>query len=129
MYLLNLTKVTLFSTPLSDSNCVQIIAPSDILVRDACNFEASERLGNVSKEAAKVMSTFMDNMNPALDKSNTYGVDFKFVCVLTENLNHRAVGYTIDILVYSANSDSWTDVMLKILQSEKMGPTKIEGVY
>lgn len=75
------------------------------------------------------MATFMDNVNPALDESNTYDVDFKFVCVLTENLNHRAAGYTIDILVYSANSDSWTDVMLKILQSEKMGPTKLERVH
>ena len=74
------------------------------------------------------MAAFMDNVNPALDESNLYDVDFKFIRVLTENLNHRAAGYTIDILVYSANSDSWTDVMLKILQTEKMGPTKIEKV-
>ena len=70
----------------------------------------------------------MDNVNPALDESNLYDVDFKFVCVLTENLNHLAAGYTIDILVYSANSDSWTDVMLKNLQTEKTKPTKIERV-
>ena len=74
------------------------------------------------------MAAFMDNVNPALDESNLYDVDFKFIRVLTENLNHRAAGYTIDILVYSANSDSWTDVMLKNLQTEKMGPTKIERV-
>lgn len=125
----NLSKlayILLFPTSYSDSNCVQIISPSEIVVEDGCNFGASERLGNVSKEAAKVMASFMDNENLALDEFNTYDVDFKFVCVLTENLNHRAAGYTIDILVYSANSAVWTDVMLSILHLDKMEPSKLE---
>lgn len=96
------------------------------MVEDGCNFGATERLGNVSKKPAKVMASFMDNANLALDEFNTHDVDFKFVCMLTENLNHRAAGYAIDVLVYSANSAAWTDVMLNILQLDKMEPTKLE---
>lgn len=89
------------------------------------NFGPSERLGNVSREAAKVLSEFMDNRNAFLDESNIYGVDYKFVCVFTENLNHTKEGFTVVILVYSLNSDAWTDKMVNILKSTKINTTKL----
>jgi hypothetical protein len=89
------------------------------------NFGPAERLGNVSREAAKVLSEFMDNRNIHLDEYNVYGVDYKFVCVFTENLNHTKEGWTVVILVYSPNSDAWTDKMLKILKCTKMNTTKL----
>ena len=67
---------------------------------DDCNFEPSERLGNISREAAKVLAEFMDNQNVLLDESNVYGLDYKFVCVLTENLNHTREDFSVVILVY-----------------------------
>jgi hypothetical protein len=78
------------------------------------NFGPAERLGNVCREAAKVLSEFMDNRNIHLDEYNEYGVDYKFVCMFTENLNHTKEGWTVLILLYSPNSDAWTDKMLKI---------------
>ena len=92
---------------------------------DDCNFEPSERLGNISREAAKVLAEFMDNQNVLLDESSVYGLDYKFVCVLTENLNHTREGFSVVILVYSLNSDSWTDKMLSILNSAKIHTTKL----
>jgi hypothetical protein len=96
------------------------------LPADNSNFEPSERLGNVSREAAKVLAEFMDDRNVSLDESNVYGVDYKFVCMLTENLNHTREGFTVLILVYSPNADSWTDKMLDILKSTKMNTTKLD---
>ena len=89
---------------------------------DDCNFEPSERLGNISREAAKVLAEFMDNQNVLLDESNVYGVDYKFACMLTENLNHTREGF---ILVYSLNSDSWTDKMLNISKTTKIHTAKL----
>lgn len=71
------------------------------------------------------MASLMDNH---LDESNVYNVDFEFVCVLTEKLNHTVEGFTINILVYSAHSDVWIDKMFDILKSNKMGPTKLERI-
>ena len=45
--------------------------------------------------------------------------------MLTENLHHRVEGFTINILVYSKNTDEWTDKMLDILKLRNMGPTKL----
>ena len=67
----------------------------------------------------------MDNQNVLLDESNVYGVDYKFVCVLTENLNNTREGFSVVILVSSLNSDSWTDKMLNILNSTKIHTTKL----
>ena len=93
---------------------------------DNSNFEPSERLGNVSREAAKVLSEFMDDRYISSDESNVYGVDYKFVYMLIENLNHTREGFTVVILVYSPNVDSWTDKMLDILKSTKMNTTKLD---
>ena len=93
---------------------------------DESNFEPSERLGNVSREAAKVLSEFMDNSNVSLDDLNIYGEDYKFVCILTEKLNHTREGYTVVILVYSPNADAWTGKMIYFLKSTKMNTTKLD---
>ena len=51
-----------------DSNCVQIVAPSGIVLDEGNSFGPSERLGNVSREVAKVIADFMDNDNIVLDE-------------------------------------------------------------
>lgn len=83
------------------------------------DFGPSERLGNDSREADKVLSEFIDNNNILLYEFDLYCVDCELVCVLTGNLNHKVEGFTVVILVYSLNSDAWTDIMLNILESTK----------
>ena len=61
-----------------------------------------------------------------LDECNIYDVGFRFECVLDEKLHHKAEGYLITILVYSLNSDLWTDKLFQILLSKNVGPIKLE---
>ena len=58
---MNLTGVFKLFTQKTDDNCVQIVAPDPIVPADNSNFGSSERQGNVSREAAKVLVEFMDN--------------------------------------------------------------------
>ena len=78
-----------------------------------------ERLGNVSRAEASVISELMDEDNLLLDECNVYSVGFKFACILLEDINHRAAGYLIKIAVYSINSDSWTHKLYDILKEKK----------
>lgn len=119
--------IYLFKLPelFTDVNCIQILSPDPVVPAADSNFGPAERLGNVSREAAKVLSEFMDNRNINLDEYNIYGVDYKFVCVFTENLNHTKEGWTVAILVYSANSDAWTDKMVNILKCTKINTIKL----
>ena len=61
------------------------------------------------------MSEFMDNENPRSNKCHTYGITFMFVCRLREDTNHTVEGYAVDIVMFSKNSDSWTNLMVDIL--------------
>ena len=83
-----------------------------------------ERLGNVSRAEASVISDFMDGDNLQLDDCNVSSVEFKFVCILLEDTNHRTAGYLIRIVVYSVNSDSWTQKLYDILKEKKMKPIR-----
>jgi hypothetical protein len=75
----------------------QAIPPSD--------YSRGERIGNVSRETAVVMSTLMDSRVNHLSECNIYGTGFKFKCILDTDSNHHVDGYPLlfilQILTYS----------------------------
>ena len=85
----------------SDSNCIQIMVlpvlndvPGEVLP------PCAERIGKVAREEAAVLAEFMDNnLSDSLDDA-TYEIDYKFDCSLSEDLNHKAEGYKIEITLY-----------------------------
>ena len=85
---------------LSDSNCIQIMMCADSTDAPGGSSPCAERIGNVAREEAAVLAAFMDNkLSDSLDDA-TYDVDYKFDCSLSEDLNHRAEGYKIKIILY-----------------------------
>lgn len=90
------------------------------------NFQSQERLGNLGRETASVLADLMDFDNDLLDECNVYDVGFRFACVLDEKLHHKTEGYLITILVFSLNSDLWTEKLLQILISKDLRPIKLE---
>ena len=105
---------------------MQIIAPLDLVADEGNNFQSEERLGNIGRETASVLADLMDFNSDLLDECNLYDVGFRFECVLDEKLHHKAEGYLITILVYSLNSDLWTDNLFQIPLSKNVGPIKLE---
>lgn len=97
-------------------------------MEDGSNFFAAERLGNVNREMASVLSELM-NSQMILDESNMSDVGFRFVCVLTENLHHKVEGFSISIVVNYVNSDLWTEKLIKILKLKNLSSAKVVRSY
>lgn len=104
---------------------MQIIATGDVRTGGVSNFAPGERLGNISRETASALADLMDSPSDLLDECNIYDVGFRFVCVLSEKLHHKGEGYLITILVYSINSDVWTDKLYDILLAKNARPNKL----
>ena len=107
-----------------DSNCVQILSSLDTAAIHPATHYPGERLGNVSRAAASVISDLMDEDNLLLDECNVYSVGYNFVCVLLEDTNHSSAGYLIKIVVHSINSDSWTHKLYDLLKEKKCNPIR-----
>jgi hypothetical protein len=98
----------------------------DLAAVEGNNFQSQERLGNLGREKASVLADLMDFDNDLLDECNVYDVGFRFACVLDEKLLHKNEGFLITILVFSLNSDLWTEKLLQILISKDLRPIKLE---
>jgi hypothetical protein len=97
-----------------DSNCIRILAPKTVAQQHPASYIPGEDLGHISRDAALVLSEFMDSPNPLLNENNRYGRGFTFACRLREDTNHTCEGYLIDVVVFSNNSDSWTNLFLGV---------------
>lgn len=84
-----------------------------------------EDIGHVSRDVALILSDFMDSPNPQLNENNVYGRGFRFACRLRDDTNHSCEGYAIDVVVFSINSNSWTDLLLDILSEQNVVCHKI----
>ena len=82
-----------------DSNCIQVLAPSEEAAVLPANYLSGEHLCHVSRDVALVLSLFMDTPPMYTNDLNEYGVDFYFKCVLLEDSNHREDGFRIKIIV------------------------------
>ena len=109
----------------TDMNCVQIIAPKNTAAVHPATYYLGERIGNVSRNVAAVPSELMDVRCPQLDECNEYSVDYVFRCILLEDSTHRSSGFLVKIIVYSVNSDLWTQKLFDILKEKGTKPTKI----
>lgn len=89
------------------------------------SYNPGERIGNLSRDVALVLAEFMDMpvLNP--EECNNYELDFKFVCTLLDDTNHKKEGFLIVIHLYTTNSDTWSADMFEILKEKKMFPTKL----
>jgi hypothetical protein len=91
---------------LIDTNCIRILAPKTIVQEHPASYITGEHIGHISRDAALVLSEFMDFPHPLLNENNRYGRGFKFACRLREDTNHTCDGYLIDVVIFSVNSDS-----------------------
>ena len=103
-----------------DSNCIQVLAPSEEAAVLPANYLSGEQLCHVSRDVALVLSLFMDTPPMYINDLNKYGVGFYFKCVLLEDSNHREDGFRTKIIVHSVNSDSWTDEIIETLKNNKI---------
>ena len=104
------------------------MAPVDIASLLPYSYDLGERIGNVSREVASVLASLMDEDDPNLPDCNIYDIGFKFQCVLLEDTTHRAEGCEISIIVLSDNGSTFTDSLMRLLQSKELEPTKIGKV-
>ena len=89
----------------------------------------AERIGNVAREEAGVLAAVMDNkLSDSLDDA-TYDVDYKFDSSLSEDLNHRAEGYKIEIILYSKKSGLWAKKIIDLLKSMNIDAIKIVNEF
>ena len=109
----------------SDSNCVQILAPTNAVPQLPASFNPGERIGNISRDAAQIMSEYMDEGKELFDKNDIYGKTFLFVCRLREDTNHTKGGYAIDIVVLSINGEAWTDLFIEVLEQKNVNCIKL----
>ena len=101
------------------------MAPVEVTVNLPAEFVPGERVGNVDKNVAKILSSFMDADSKDLLESEQYDIGYSFTCILTEDTHHRADGYGINIVVCSLNSDSWCDKMFTSLYLKGLNPHKL----
>jgi hypothetical protein len=85
-----------------------------------------EHIGHLSRDAALVLSDFMDSPHPALNENNVYGRGFQFAFRLRDDTNHTCEGYAIDVVVFSINSDSWTNLLFDILTEKSIVCEKLK---
>ena len=83
------------------------------------SFNPGECIGNLSRDVALVLAEFMDLPVFNIEECNDYEIDFKFVCVLLDDTNHKKEGFFISILVYTTNSDTWSAECLKIWKKRR----------
>ena len=96
------------------------MAPTNVLPVLPASYNLGERIGNVSRDSAQIMSEFMDFDCIRLNERNKYGDGFMFVCRLIEDSNHTCAGFAIEVVVLSKNSDSWTDLFIEILTEKNV---------
>ena len=104
---------------LPDTNCVQILVPWNAISVPPGNEVPGERVG------ASVFAEFMDDTIDAFCYSSLYNIDYKFTCILSEDLNHKVDEYRFDIIVFTKNCDLWTLKLLQILQSKGVFAIKV----
>lgn len=85
----------------------------------------SERIGNVAREQAAVLADFMDDCFSEVLDDRLYGEDYRFICVLIEDLNHKAVGYGIDLVICSQNTDAWNKKLIRLLLSRNVNAIEL----
>ena len=114
-----------YLSSVTDANCIQILAPIDSAPTPPSTYVLGERVGNVSREVSLVLASLMDFENINLPESNAYDLGFRFQCELEEISHHKAEGYCVKIIVYSINSDIFTDIMYDILDSKGLNPLRM----
>lgn len=110
---------------LVDSNCVRIMTPLEKPCIEPNSYIPGERVGNLDRLHSKILAPLMDDGTPNFTECNMYGVGFKFACRLESSTNHTYEGYQIFVVVYSTNSDVWTDSLFDFLHDSGLNPTKL----
>jgi hypothetical protein len=84
------------------------------------SYVPGERIGHIRRDAALVLSEFIDSPHTALNENNIYGQGFKVACRLRDDTNHTSEGYLIDVVIFSINSEPWTNLFLDILAEKNI---------
>lgn len=104
-----------------------ILAPSDEAAVAPANYRSEEHIGNLCRAHAKVVASFMDygsySLNCEDSDCNEYDEGFFFTCSLLEPTNHTAMGYEVEINVFSNNSNQWIHSFIDALLLNDINPT------
>ena len=114
----------MFAFPV-DPNCIRLMAPEEKPCIETNSYIPGERVGNLDRMHAKIIAPLMDDGTPNLTECNLYDVGFKFACRLESCTNHTCEGYQIFVIVYTVNSDLWTDSLFDFLHASGLNPSKL----
>ena len=101
------------------------MTPVDVPCEEPSSYIPGERVGNLDRLHAKILAPFMDDGTPILTECNVYDEGYKFACRLESCTNHSFEGYPIFVVVYSINSDLWTNSLFALLDAFELNPTKL----
>lgn len=76
-------------------------------------------MGNLDKDHAKILAPIMDCLH-VLTLGLIYNTDFKVDCRLHTVTNHTREGYAIYIVMYSNNSELWTNSVIDYLRASNV---------
>ena len=82
------------------------------------SYNPGKRIGNLSRDVALVLAECMDRPVLDLEECNNYEIDYKFVCTLFDDTNHKKKGFLIIFEVYTTNSEAWCADMFEILKEK-----------
>lgn len=84
-----------------------------------------ERVGNLDRMHAKILAPLMDGGTRNQTEYNMYDVGFTFACRLESCTNHTCEGYQLFVIVYTVNSDLWTDSLFDFLHASGLNPSEL----
>ena len=80
--------------------CIRVLAPKTMIQEHPALYIPGEHIGHISRDAAVVLSEYMDSPHPALNEKNIHGQGLKIACRLRDDTNHASEGYLIDVVVF-----------------------------
>ena len=99
-----------------DANCIELLAPKKFVEPSQGNFIPGEHIGHISKNFAEILA-------PTIDK-HYLTVSFQGHLVHSDT-NHTRLGYDIDIIVLSNNTEEFNQTMFQKFCEMNLDPTRI----
>ena len=90
----------------TDSNCIQVLAPSDSGGLNVGTYCRREHIGHISREFSALLAPILDEF------SSVISVTFKLLLMYSDT-NHSRAGYDLDLEVSSSDVSQNSHVLFK----------------
>lgn len=99
-----------------DSNCIQVLAPSNMEGFNSGRYEAGEHIGHLRKESSSKLAPILD-MLIKTDMLHSLSFD----CYLRDNdTTHARNGYCLHIVVMSSNTIEFNSTLLSLFRESEL---------